>query len=56
MHQVQEVLTGILTKREQLAIMQAALLAFEGREAEAEAARYAAGYHNLDHRPDADRA
>lgn len=39
-----------LTQREQEAIVRAALLAHEGRHAEAEAARFAGGYHNLDDR------
>lgn len=37
------------------AIERAALLAYAGREAEAEVVRYAASYHNLETRLDADR-
>lgn len=36
-----------LSAREQRVIVTAALLAHEGRHAEAECARFAAGYHNL---------
>jgi hypothetical protein len=43
-----------LTQAEQDAIVRAALLAEDGLEGLAEATRFAAGYHNLSNRKDAD--
>lgn len=52
----QHPLDRIISQSQQRAIERAAWLACQGKEAEAEATRFGANYHNLSTRADADRA